>query len=71
MGRRIGITHYTVQRVIDVNCGVEGRDLGGVTAAVQQHRSHELKDVPPGTIVTIRGQSQAMHASFGKHGARA
>ena len=32
----IGITHDNVLRAIDVNCGVEGRDLGGVTADVQK-----------------------------------
>ena len=30
------VAHYTVQRVIDVDCAVSGRDLGSVTNAVQQ-----------------------------------
>ena len=30
------IDHYTVQRVIDVDSAVSGRDLGSTTAAVQQ-----------------------------------
>src|ERR1700693_5786075 len=29
------VAHYTVQRVIDVDCGVNGRDLGSTTNAVQ------------------------------------
>jgi multidrug efflux pump subunit AcrB len=57
------IDHYTVQRVIDVNAGVSGRDLGSSTAAVQQ-AIRNLGALPPGTNIVIRGQSQAMHQSF-------
>jgi CzcA family heavy metal efflux pump len=57
------IDHYTVQRVIDVNAGVEGRDLGSTTAAVQDAIG-KLGKLPKGTRVTIRGQSDAMHQSF-------
>ena len=39
----IGITHDNVMRVIDVNCGVEKRDLGGVTADVQKYTDGQLK----------------------------
>ncbi len=62
-----GINHYTVQRVLDVNCDVEGRDLGSVSAAVQR-KVDELKNLPRGTVVKILGQSEAMHASFGSMG---
>jgi multidrug efflux pump subunit AcrB len=57
------IVHYTVQRVIDVDCNVSGRDLGGVTAAVQREIG-KLGKLPAGTQVKIRGQSQAMSSSF-------
>jgi multidrug efflux pump subunit AcrB len=60
----IGITHDNVLRAIDVNCGVEHRDLGGVTADVEREIAR-IKNVPPGTAITIRGQSQAMRAAFG------
>jgi multidrug efflux pump subunit AcrB len=62
-----GITHDNVLRAIDVNCGVEGRDLGGVTADVQRYIA-QAKNVPPGTLITIRGQSQAMQEAFGEMG---
>jgi multidrug efflux pump subunit AcrB len=62
-----GITHDNVLRAIDVNCGVEGRDLGGVTADVQKYIA-QAKNVPPGTLITIRGQSQAMQEAFGEMG---
>ena len=57
------VNHYDVQRVIDVNCGVEGRDLGSASAAVQR-AINALGHLPPGMRINIRGQSQAMHESF-------
>jgi len=57
------VAHYTVQRVIDVDCAVHGRDLGGVASAVQREINN-LGPLPPGTHVVIRGQSQAMRDSF-------
>jgi len=57
------ISHYTVQRVIDVDCAVSGRDLGGVASAVQRE-INRLGKLPAGTKIVIRGQSQAMNQSF-------
>ena len=57
------VAHYTVQRVIDVDCAVQGRDLGGVASAVQR-AINSLGKMPAGTHVVIRGQSQAMRDSF-------
>jgi multidrug efflux pump subunit AcrB len=57
------IEHYTVQRVMDVDCAIHGRDLGGTTNAVQRVIDG-LGQLPPGTHVVIRGQSQAMRTSF-------
>jgi multidrug efflux pump subunit AcrB len=62
------IAHYTIQRVMDVDCAVEGRDLGGTTGAVQ-HVIGQLGQLPPGTKVVIRGQSAAMNQSFKTMGA--
>jgi multidrug efflux pump subunit AcrB len=63
----LGVAHMNVLPVVDLNCGVEGRDLGGVAADVQK-AIRQLKDIPPGTTVQIRGQSQAMHQAFGGMG---
>ncbi|MBV8359601.1 MAG: efflux RND transporter permease subunit [Deltaproteobacteria bacterium] len=63
MATPLGITHSNVLPVVDVNCGVEGRDLGGITADVQDKISH-IKNIPPGTVISIKGQSQAMHEAF-------
>jgi multidrug efflux pump subunit AcrB len=62
------VAHYTVQRVIDVDCGVSGRDLGGTTNAVQK-AIESLGQLPAGTKIIIRGQSQAMRQSFVTMGA--
>jgi multidrug efflux pump subunit AcrB len=61
----IGITHDNVLRAIDIDSGVEGRDLGGVTADVQKYIG-QIKNIPPGTLITVRGQSQAMQSAFGE-----
>src|ERR1700687_6433241 len=57
------VDHYSVQRVIDLNCAVSGRDLGSATSEVQK-AIDGLGKLPAGTLITIRGQSQAMRDSF-------
>ena len=57
------VAHYTVQRVIDVDAAVQGRDLGSVASGVQRAIDN-LGKLPAGTHVVIRGQSQAMRESF-------
>ncbi len=57
------VAHYTVQRVIDVDAAVQGRDLGSVASGVQREID-KLGPLPAGTHVVIRGQCQAMGESF-------
>jgi len=57
------INHYNLQRVIDVDTGVAGRDLGSSTTAVERAIG-KLGRLPRGTTIRIRGQSQAMRESF-------
>jgi multidrug efflux pump subunit AcrB len=57
------VNHYTVQRVIDLNASVVKRDLGSATAEVRKAIA-SLGELPPGTRIAIRGQSQAMAESF-------
>jgi multidrug efflux pump subunit AcrB len=52
-----------VQRVVDVNAGVSGRDLGGAAGDVRRAIA-ALGTLPAGTKVTVRGQSEAMRRSF-------
>jgi CzcA family heavy metal efflux pump len=58
-----GVNHYTIRRVVDVQCNVEGRDLGSVSTAVGRYVS-QLKGVPRGTQIRILGEAQAMRESF-------
>jgi multidrug efflux pump subunit AcrB len=58
------LDHYTVQRVIDVNAGVSGRDLGSSSNDVQR-AIDSMGKLPRGIDVVIRGQSKAMRESFG------
>ncbi len=57
------VNHYTLQRVIDINASVSGRDLGSATDAVQRAIAG-LGTLPRATEIAIRGQSQAMRQSF-------
>ncbi len=60
------VTHYTIQRTIDVLVNIQDRDLGSLTSAIKKTvRSLAL---PPGTRILFRGQSQAMVESFRSFG---
>jgi multidrug efflux pump subunit AcrB len=60
------VSHYTVQRVLDIAANIDGRDLGGVVSDIKR-RIDALtaeKDFPPTSKIVIRGQYQVMNASF-------
>lgn len=58
------LSHYTIQRVVDVNANVDGRDLGGVARDIQAVLDNIKKDLPVTTKLTLRGQSEVMQSSF-------
>ncbi|HTT76051.1 MAG TPA: efflux RND transporter permease subunit [Candidatus Binataceae bacterium] len=60
------IAHYNVQRVMDVNAGVFGRDLGSVASAVQRviGQVRQAQHIPSTTRIAVLGESQAMNQSF-------
>ncbi|MEO8004250.1 MAG: efflux RND transporter permease subunit [Betaproteobacteria bacterium] len=60
------VSHYTVQRVLDVAANVDGRDLGGVVSEIKSKIDAMTagKDFPPTAKIVIRGQYQVMNASF-------
>jgi multidrug efflux pump subunit AcrB len=60
------VSHYTVQRVLDLAANIDGRDLGGVVAEVKSaiNAITSEKDFPPAAKILIRGQYQVMEASF-------
>ena len=57
------ISHYTVQRVLNVEATPEGRDLGSVSRDIER-KIAELGKLPPGTRVVLRGQNEVMTSSF-------
>jgi len=58
------ITHFNVARTLDVQAGVDGADLGAVSASVQKLVDQARTQLPRGSTVALVGQSQAMNASF-------
>jgi multidrug efflux pump subunit AcrB len=62
------VSHYAVQRVIDVAANVDGRDLGGVVSDIRTKITAIMaeKDFPPSANIVIRGQYQVMEASFAR-----
>ncbi|MEI9938459.1 MAG: efflux RND transporter permease subunit [Pseudomonadota bacterium] len=59
------INHYTAYPIVEVQCGVGGRDLGAVASDIQRIVDDEKK-LPKGTEIHIRGQSEQMFRSFGR-----
>jgi len=60
------VSHYDVQPVIDILANVDGIDLGSVTKKVEAILAlHEKNgDLPRGTHLILRGQSETMKASY-------
>jgi multidrug efflux pump subunit AcrB len=57
------INHYTVQRVLDVEASVEGRDLGAVVRDLRK-KIDALGELPPGIQIKMRGQNEVMEESL-------
>jgi multidrug efflux pump subunit AcrB len=58
------VSHYDVQRVIDIFAATQGRDLGGVAAGVDKVIDQFRKQLPRGSFLVERGQVETMHSSF-------
>ncbi len=56
--------HYNVQPVFDIFAGANGRDLGGVGRDIDKIIAKYKSQVPPGTLITMRGQVSSMRNSF-------
>ncbi len=56
------VSHASVQRVVDVQGSVEGRDLGSVAAELD--RAIRGVALPKGVRVWVRGQIESMRTSF-------
>jgi multidrug efflux pump subunit AcrB len=58
------VSHYNVQPSIDIYAAVADRDLGGVAGDIRKIVADSHKDLPRGSVVTIRGQAETMSNSF-------
>jgi multidrug efflux pump subunit AcrB len=64
-GNELGtVSHYDIQPVLDVYANVDGADLGSVTRAIDKVIAAHKKDVPTGTQIVLRGQSETMNKSY-------
>jgi multidrug efflux pump subunit AcrB len=57
------VSHYTVQRVLDINANLQGRDLGSVVAGIQK-KIDAIGKLPVGMRITVHGQYEVMNQSF-------
>ncbi len=57
------ISHYTVQRVMDVTANVEGRDMGSVADDIEKKIAH-IGKLPVGMHIFMRGQPEVMNSTF-------
>jgi multidrug efflux pump subunit AcrB len=57
-------SHWNVQPVIDVFGSVQGTDLGTVADDVNRIVAANMKDLPKGTRLIVRGQIETMLSSF-------
>jgi CzcA family heavy metal efflux pump len=58
------VSHWNVQRMVDIYGGVEGRDLGAVGGEIEKIIDNARKQAPRGTQIVMRGQVETMRTSF-------
>ena len=64
-GAELGtVSHFDVQPVIDIYTNVVGTDLGSVTREVERIKGKYEKQLPRGSHIVLRGQSETMQKSY-------
>jgi multidrug efflux pump subunit AcrB len=58
------VSHYNIQRTIDLFGAVQDRDLGGVATDVNRIINESRSSLPRGAQVVLRGQIETMRSSF-------
>ena len=58
------VNHYNIRRVVDVFANVQDRDLGAVSRQIAQILNDDVKTLPRGTFVTLKGQVDTMHGAY-------
>ena len=57
------ISHYTVQRVMDITANVDGRDMGSVASDIEK-KIAGIGHTPTGMHFFLRGQPEVMNSTF-------
>ena len=64
-GAELGtVSHYDIQPVLDIYANVDGADLGSVTRKINAIIAKHKGEVPHGTQIVLRGQSETMIKSY-------
>jgi len=58
------VSHYNIQRVVDIFGSVQNRDLGAVARDITKIVDASRKKLPRGMQLTLRGQIETMQSSF-------
>jgi multidrug efflux pump subunit AcrB len=58
------VSHYDIMPVLDIYANVVGTDLGTVTRAAEKIVTQNEKNLPRGTHLILRGQSETMYRSY-------
>jgi multidrug efflux pump subunit AcrB len=58
------VSHYNATPALDIYGAVQGADLGYVSSQINKIIAESQKDLPRGSHVVLRGQTQTMKASF-------
>jgi multidrug efflux pump subunit AcrB len=58
------VDHYNIRPVINIYGNVDGKDLGYVSEQVQKLVNASRKDLPHGSLLALRGQTETMRSSF-------
>jgi CzcA family heavy metal efflux pump len=58
------VTHYNILPTIDLYAATQDRDLGAVATDVQKVIDANMKYLPRGATVTLRGQIETMNTAF-------
>jgi multidrug efflux pump subunit AcrB len=58
------VSHYNATPAIDIYGSVQGMDLGYVSVQINKIIAEAQKDLPKGSHIVLRGQSQTMKSSF-------
>ncbi|HEV2446339.1 MAG TPA: efflux RND transporter permease subunit, partial [Candidatus Sulfopaludibacter sp.] len=58
------VSHYNVQRTVDIYGSVQDRDLGAVAGDLNRIVDASRKELPRGSQLTVRGQIETMTSSY-------